>query len=121
MKWSLFFLMSSAYASIKTEGEWVLPFQQKGYPLKELAKDYAEALKVNVSYEHFFHNDQSKVDLYIHEKTSFANFASLFKSLLNARGYSLIQENGFQWITFTRDVKYLPSEFYANQSFPNDE
>ncbi len=118
----VFFLMANAFGAIKTEGESILPFQRKGYPLKELIKDYAEALKINVSYpEDLLSKDQSRVDLYIHEKTSFSHFSSLFKSLLDSRGYTLIQENGFQWIAHARDVRFLPSEFYANQKFPNDE
>lgn len=116
------FLMSNAFASIRSEGESILPFQRKGYPLKELIKDYAEALKINVSYpEYLLKKDDSKIDIYIHDKTSFAHFSTLFKSILNSRGYSLIQENGFQWIAQAEEMRYIPSEFYANQKFPNDE
>lgn len=118
----LLMLVSHAFAAIKTEGEWILPFERKGYPLKELIQDYAEATKVNISYsEELLSRDHSKVDLYINEKTSFTHFSSLFKSLLYSKGYTVVQEEGFQWLARARDVRYMPSEFYTDQNFPNDE
>ncbi len=117
-----FILIGSVHASIKTEGDNVLPFQRKGYPLKDLVKDYAEALKISVSFpEGLLKNETSAVDLYIHQKTSFDQFSSLFRSLLDSQGYTLIQEKGYQWISEARDVRYLPSNIYVNEKHPNDE
>ena len=118
----LIFLIANAYGGIKTDGEYILPMQRKSYPLKELIKDYADALKVNISYpEETLKNDKSTVDLFIHEKTSFAQFSSLFKAILDSKAYSLIQEKGYCWIANSKDMRYLPSEFYADHSFPNDD
>ncbi|MBI2519053.1 MAG: hypothetical protein HYV97_01490 [Bdellovibrio sp.] len=115
-------LIANANGAIRTEGEFILPLQRKNYPLKELIKDYAEALQFNISYpEETLEGDKSTVDLSIHEKISFTQFSTLFQSILDSRGYSLIQEKGFQWIAQTRDVRFRPTEFYANRPLPNDE
>ena len=115
-------LQAQAFGAIQTEGEYVLPLQRKGYPLKELIKDYAEAFKIHLSYQEvLLSNDQSKIDLYIHEKTSFQQFTSLLKSILDSRGYSLIDEKGFMWIASAREVRFLPSDFHASDKIPNDE
>lgn len=111
----------AAQAAIPTKDSTVLPFQRKAYPLKELVQDYAEALKINLSYsENLLKDNQSKVDLYLHEPTSFSDFTTLFQSILDERGFLMIRERGFYWLGHIRDVRYLPIDFYSDDSYPND-
>ncbi len=115
-------MVAKTWGGIPTEGDFVLPFSKQGYPLKEFIKDYAEILKVNISYStSLLSKNEEPLNIYIHDKTSFANYTTLFKSILDSRGYTLIEENGFKWLSPVRDVRFLPIHFYNNQVVPNDE
>jgi len=124
MKYFLLILLAGSLpvlASIPTADGYVLPFSRKNYPLQELVKDYAEALKINVSWGQSFKHEKQGMDLFIHEKTPFKEYSSLIKTILDGRSYALMQSGNIYWISNARDIRYMATPFYGTDLPPNDE
>lgn len=118
----VFFLMVSyAHGSIPTDGDSVLPFQRVNVPLVDLIKEYAEALNKNITFDDSFKKQKTLVSVHINQKTPSLEFSSLIKSILDSYGYTILEEEGFNWIMSSRDIRYTPTPFYKGKLPPNDE
>lgn len=122
MKFFLAFILMASYAhgSIPTSGDLVLPFQRVNFPLVDLIKEYAEALKLNVSFEDSFNNEKRLVSIRINTKAPVEEFSSLIKSILDSYGYTILQEEGLSWIMSSRDIRYVPTPFFKEKLPPNN-
>ena len=110
-----------AYGAIPIADDHVLPFQRKNYPLKDIIKDYAEALKINISYGPSINGLDKGMDLFLHKKTSFKDYSILVKSILDGHSYTLMQSGKLYWIMNTRDIRYMAGPFHGRDLPPNDD
>lgn len=122
MKYLLFLLVSvTAHAGIKVQGDQVQPFKSNAYPLRELLKDYAEITSTHIFYSDKTVDPRDVVQLQLNQSMSKADFKQIFYALLNAHGFSPMEESGFLWISPSRDNRYLPGPVYTDDSYPRDE
>lgn len=115
----LLLLTFQAHAALKVSGNDVVPFNNPKYPIKELIKDYAETMKLNVTYVSNLLKDET-VHIELNSKTSLAEFKKIFYEALYTLGYSPKEDQGILWIYATRDSRYLMSQIYTDDSFPKD-
>lgn len=121
MKYLLLFVLSiAAHAGIKVHGDHVQPFKSKAYPMRELIKDYAEMTDTHVVYSDKTIDPKDVVQLQLNQSMSKTDFKQIFYALLNAHGFSPMEESGFLWITPSRDNRYLPGPVFTDDSYPRD-
>jgi type II secretory pathway component GspD/PulD (secretin) len=121
MKYLLLLVFSiAAQAGIKVHGDQVQPFTSNGYPLRELIRDYAEMTATHVVYSDKTFDAKDVVQLQLNRSISKADFKQIFYALLNAHGFSPMEESGFLWITASRDNRYLPGPVFTDDSYPRD-
>lgn len=121
MKYLLLLLISiTAQAGIKVQGDQVQPFKSNAYPLRELIKDYAEMTSTHIFYSDKTVDPKDVVQLQLNQAMSKSDFKQIFYALLNAHGFSPMEESGFLWISPTRDNRYLPGPVFTDDSYPRD-
>lgn len=116
-----FWISLSAYGAIPASNNLILPFSKTDYSVVALVKDYAQALGKNVNFDAGFASNKSVVSLHVHKETTFAEFTSLLKSILDSYGYTLIEEKGFEWLMPSRDIRYTALKFYKDSLPPSDD
>ena len=120
MKYLFLLLVSfQAYGALKVSGEDVLPFNNPKYPIKELIKDYAEFMKLNVTYASSMIKNET-VHIELNTKTPKAEFKKIFYEALYTLGYSPNEDMDVLWINESRDNRYLVSRVYTDGTFPKD-
>jgi general secretion pathway protein D len=121
MKYLLLLVLSTqVHAGLRIMNGEVLPFTNAKYPIKEFIKDYAELTKLNVTYASNLIKDKETVHIQLATKTTIAEFKVLFYESLANLGYTPREDHNLLWINNTREVRYLASPVYTDQSFPKD-
>lgn len=116
----LFFLCAQALAAMKMENGEVQPFINAKYPLKEFIRDYAQMMKINVTYPSDMIKDKEMLHIELNSKATRDEFKKVFYELLANAGFTPIEDNRVLWINETRDIRYLPTKVYDDPSFPKD-
>lgn len=122
MKFLLVLLLcSQAFASeLKMENGEILPLSNTKYPLKQFIKDYARLMKINVTYPSDMLREKDALHIEFNTKTSPDELKKVFYEMLANLGYTTIEEKKVLWLHDSRDIRYLASEVYSDQSFPRD-
>lgn len=122
MKYFLLFLicLSAEAASFKLENGEIRPFTRVNYPLKELIRDYAHLMKLNVTFSSNLIKDSETVHMELNSKVTLPEFKKVFYELLGSSGYSPIEEKNILWLVDARDMRYMPSSVYTDESYPKD-
>lgn len=107
-------------AELKMENGEILPLSNSHYPLKQFIKDYARLMKINVTYPSDMIRDKDSLHIEFNTKTSPAELKKVFYEMLANLGYTTIEEKKVLWLHNARDIRYLASEVYTDQSYPRD-
>lgn len=122
MKLILMLLMCSQVfaGELRMENGEILPITNPHYPLKEFVKDYARMMKINVTYPSNLMRDKDSLHIEFNTKTTPEEFKKVFYEMLSNLGYTAIEDNKILWLHNSRDIRYLASNVYVDQSFPKD-
>lgn len=107
-------------AGLKLVDNTIMPFENKAYLVKDMIQDYADLMGLSVSYKKSVINEKAVVHLLLNSKTSKEDYKKIFYVLLDSHNYTPVEENGFLWITDTRDSRYLATKVYMDRTFPKD-
>lgn len=121
MKYLLLMLLSlSAQATLKTDKETVLPFSYNGDSLKEVLKDYAEMMNLNITYVAYTIPEKARVYLEINNSMSREDYKKVIYNVMDNYGVTATEDGAVIWINSSRDIRYLPSALYTDSSYPKD-
>jgi general secretion pathway protein D len=121
MKYLLLLILSTqVHAGLKMVAGEILPFTNTKYPIKEFIKDYAELTKLNVTYPSSMIKDKETVHIQLATRSTVDEFKVIFYEALDTLGYTPKEDGNLLWINNARDIRYLASSVYTDQSFPTD-
>jgi type II secretory pathway component GspD/PulD (secretin) len=121
MKYLLLFLLCfKAQAALKVAGDEVLPLVNRKYPLKEFIRDYADLMKLNVTYPSNLIPERVTIHLELNTKTTKEEFKKVFYELLSNSGYLPIEDGGILWLSYGRDIRYIPTSVFTDEKFPTN-
>lgn len=113
----LILLVTQAHAGIKLEHDLIQPFSSTKYPLKDFIADYANIMNVTISYPEDLIKTSEFIQLEINSPTSKENLSHMFYSVLDANDLTVIPKGAFLWIYPAREIRYLPTEVYTDDSY----
>lgn len=118
----LFILLfcTSVHAGFKREGNEILPFSEKNYPLKSFIQDYAEIMNVNITYPENLFRKETMVHVNFNTRIGQAEFEKIFYSILDMTGFTAIKEGEMMWLYHSRDIRYLPVNLYTDDTYPRN-
>jgi len=116
---SLFIAMPIiAFAKISVKEDMVQPFAVKNYSIVEFVKDYAFVTGKPVLSEKL-KNSQGGITFNLNTQISITDFEKMFYTIIESKGYSALIDGSFVRIIETRDMRYMPSDFYKSEEVPN--
>lgn len=116
----LFLVCTQLHAAFKIEGDEISPFTNNKYPLKEFIKDYAELMKLNVTYASDLIKENQTLHIQLNTKVTKGELKKIFFESLDSLGYTSSDDSDILFLFSTRDIRYLPTKMYVDQSFPKD-
>jgi len=118
----IFFLLLSlsAFAGLRVENNEIQPFSYTNYPLKSFVKDYAEMMDLNVTYVAGVLRDKDTVNLKLNAKVKKEEFKNIFYNVIDNFGVTGIEDHGVLWLNEARDIRFLISHVYIDESYPKN-
>jgi general secretion pathway protein D len=107
-----------AFAKIDVKNKMVQPFTVKNYSIVEFVKDYAYVTGKPVLSEKL-RDSQGGITFNLNTKISISDFEKMFYTIIESKGYSALIDGSFVRIIETRDMRYMPSDFYKSDAVPN--
>jgi type II secretory pathway component GspD/PulD (secretin) len=107
-----------AFAKISVKEGMVQPFSVKKYSIVEFVKDYAFVTGKPVLSEEL-KDSQGGITFDLNTPISIADFEKMFYTIIESKGYSALIDGSFVRIIYSRDIRYMPSDFYKSEEVPN--
>lgn len=115
----LMLLPSICFGQLRVEEGEVLPFKYENASLSKVIGDFAAVMnKLIVSNEGL---EKKEVFFSTNSKIKITKLEAILDNLLNAHGYSLLEENGFLTVFSSRDSRYAALPNYDASDVPTTE
>ena len=116
---SLLFLPILCFAKFSIQDGMIQPFELDNLEIKTFISDYAEIVKKPLLVGR--DSLKGKVTFSTFNPISLEDFSKMFVTVLGTQGLTLVEEDSFLRVIQERDVRYVPNQFYSDNTYPKND